>query len=68
MNYNDGEQVYNIGVSYDHITENGLNFKGNPLGIRIQSDLTAGTPHSLFVFIKHKNTIVFKNGQVSVLN
>jgi len=68
MNYNDATQVYNIGVSYDHITENGLNFKGNPLGIRIQSDLTAGTPHSLFVFVKHKNTIVFKNGQVSVLN
>tara|TARA_Y100001963_G_scaffold132675_1_gene191475 strand:- start:5946 stop:7289 length:1344 start_codon:yes stop_codon:yes gene_type:complete len=68
MNDNDAIQVYNIGVSYDHITENGLNFKGNPLGIRIQSDLTAGTPHSLFVFVKHKNTIVFKDGQVSVLN
>ena len=68
MNYNDAEQVYNIGVSYDHITENGLNFKGNPLGIRIQSDLTAGTPHSLFVFVKHKNTIAFMDGQVSVIN
>jgi hypothetical protein len=68
MNYNDAVQVYNLGVSFDHITENGLNFKGNPLGIRIQSDLTANTPHSLFVFVKHKNTIVFKDGQVSVLN
>lgn len=68
QNYNDAVQVYNLGVSYDHITENGLNFKGNPLGIRIQSNLTTGTPHSLFVFVKHKNSIMFRNGQVSVMN
>ena len=64
-------QQYNIGVGYDHITENGLNFKGTPLGIRIQSVAPTGTtltPHSLFCFVKHKNTVVFRNGAVSIQN
>jgi hypothetical protein len=64
-------QQYNIGVNYDHITENGVNFKGTPLGIRIQTTLPTGQsmkPHSLFLFVKHKNTIVFKDGGVSVFN
>lgn len=65
---NDAIQAYHFGASYDHITENGLSFKGTPLGIRIQSDLTTGTPHSLFVFVKHKNTIIFQNGSVMVQN
>ena len=68
MNDNDAIQQYNMGVCYDAITDNGVSFKAEPLGIRIQSDLVSGIPHSLFVFVKHKNTIVFQNGQVSVIN
>jgi len=68
MNGNDGVQQYNMGVCFDAITDNGVSFKGEPLGIRIQSELTSGVPHSLFVFTKHKNTIIFNNGQVSVIN
>ena len=61
----------NFGVAYDHITNNGLNFKGTPLGLRIQSVAPTGTsmkPHSLFLYIKHKNTIVFNNGLVNVVS
>lgn len=70
MNYEDKIQQYNLGVSYDHITYNGLDFRGTPLGLRIQSVAPTGTslrPHSLFMFVKHKNTIVFQNGQVRVI-
>jgi len=65
---NDGIQSYHFGVSYDHITENGVSFKGNPLGIRLQTDLVSGEPHSIFVYVKHKNTITFSNGSVMVQN
>ena len=67
----DKVQQYNIGVNYDHITENGVNFKGTPLGLRIQTTLPAGQaikPHSLFLYVKHKNTIMFRDGGVSVMN
>lgn len=70
MNFEDKIQQYNLGVSYDHITYNGLDFRGTPLGIRIQSVAPVGTalrPHSLFLFVKHKNTIVFQDGQVRVI-
>jgi|TARA_R110002012_G_scaffold18703_2_gene68369 hypothetical protein len=70
MNFEDKIQQYNLGVSYDHITYNGLDFRGTPLGLRIQSVAPTGTslkPHSLFLFVKHKNTIVFQDGQVRVI-
>tara|TARA_R110002096_G_scaffold13043_4_gene46588 strand:- start:381 stop:1712 length:1332 start_codon:yes stop_codon:yes gene_type:complete len=65
---NDGIQAYHFGVSYDHITENGSNFKGVPLGIRIQSNLTSNEPHSIFIFVKHKNTILIDNNVVRILS
>jgi len=71
MTENDAVSVNNIGVKYDGITKNGLNFKGTPLGLRLQSQPPAGValePHSLFAFVYHKNTIVFNNGQVQVMN
>ena len=68
---NDAKNAWNIGVSYDHITGNGLNFKSTPLGLRLQTRPSTGinlVPHSLFCFIRHKNTIMFNNGQVSIMN
>ena len=65
---NDGIQSYHFGVSYDHLAGVGQNFKGSPLAVRIQSDLTSGEPHSIFTFVKHKNTIVFNNGAVQIMN
>jgi len=62
---------WNIGVGYDHITDNGSNFKNNPFAMRLR--LTASTgeqilPHSMFLFVKQKNTIIFQNGMVNVIN
>ena len=65
---NDGIQAYHFGVSYDHITENGVSFKGVPLGLRIQSDLISNEPHSIFIFVKHKNTIVIDNDMVRIIS
>jgi hypothetical protein len=67
----DNRQQYNIGVNYDHITDNGMDFRGNPLGIRIQSTLPSGVsikPHSIFLYILHKNTIVFQDGMVNIIS
>ncbi len=65
---NDAIQAYHFGVSYDHITENGVSFKGVPLGLRIQSDLISNEPHSIFLFVKHKNTIMIDEGMVRIMS
>ena len=67
----DKRQQYNIGVGMDWITENGMNFKGVPYGTRIKLKFTNNEdlePHSIFFFVKHKNTIEFNDGMVNVLN
>jgi hypothetical protein len=64
-------QHYNIGLSYDHITEIGQDCRTRPFALRIQSTLPEGktlNPHSLYLFVLHQNTIVFDNGSVSVLS
>ncbi len=63
-------QNYNFGVNYDHISENGVNFKGTPLGMRLRLKAPAANvvPHSLYLFVKHKNSIIIQNGAVSVMN
>jgi hypothetical protein len=63
-------QNYNLGINYDHISQNGINFKGTPLGMRIRLKAPQGNvvPHSLYLFVKHKNSIVIQNGAVQVMN
>ena len=71
INEEDKIQQYNIGVNYDHISENGVNFKGTPLGMRIKLKAPDGAnvdPHSLYLFVKHKNSIMIQNGAVAVMN
>lgn len=67
----DHHQQFNIGVNYDDITYNGLNFKGTPLGIRIQSSVPPTKtfkPHSYFIFVKNRNTLVVQDGVINVLS
>ena len=63
----DAEQQYLIGVNYDHISNLGISFVGTPVGVRIVSSLSANTPHSIFLFVKHQNVIALDNGRVSII-
>ena len=65
---NDAIQAWNVGVAYDKITEVGENFKNKPLSVRLTTDLVSGESHSVFMFVKHKNTISFNKGRVQMAN
>ena len=65
---NDRTAINTIGIAYDKITNNGVDFKKDNWSFRIKSDVEDTTPMSAFIFAKHKNMIVFNNGQVSVQN
>tara|TARA_R110000824_G_scaffold116072_2_gene267387 strand:+ start:3646 stop:5109 length:1464 start_codon:yes stop_codon:yes gene_type:complete len=76
----DNIPAFDLGVSFDHITENGIDFRGQPLGIRVQADFFDGngatpkarapaTVTSLYLYVKHKNTIMFDSqGGVRVMS
>lgn len=66
--YNDGGSTAGIGVSYDHISNDGVSFKNIPLGLQLNLGLTSNNPHGLFLFVHNKNTIIIENGNVQVLS
>lgn len=61
---------YSVGVNYSKL-DSGVNFQNETFSLRIQSRLPADQafePHSLFLFVKNENQIIFRDGQVSVLS
>ena len=61
---------YSIGVNYSKL-DSGVNFKNETFALRIQSRLPADQtfePHSLFLFVKNENQIIFRDGMVQVLS
>lgn len=64
-------QQYNFGVNYDQISDNGVNMKGTNLGVRIRTEAPDGAnlaPHSIYLFVKHKNSVIIQDGAVTVVN
>lgn len=61
---------YSVGVNYSKL-DSGVNFQNETFSLRIQSRLPADQsfePHSLFLFVKNENQIIFRDGMVSVLS
>ena len=59
----DGGSMYAVGVSFDNISNAGIDFSSASLGIQMEIDLTTDNPQTIFLFVHHKNTLVFnKNG------
>tara|TARA_R100001244_G_scaffold122378_1_gene92019 strand:- start:234 stop:692 length:459 start_codon:yes stop_codon:yes gene_type:complete len=59
----DGGSMWAVGVSFDNISNAGIDFSAASLGIQMEIDLTTDNPQTIFLFVHHKNTLVFnKNG------
>ena len=63
-----GSQVYGIGVRFDSTSDAGSDFSTVPFGVSIKSDLQTNYSNSAYLFIHHKNTLVFDNGGLQVLS
>jgi len=66
--FTDGGSTAGIGVSYDHISNDGVSFKNIPLGLQMTLGLTSNNPHALYLFVHNKNTIIIENGNVQVIS
>ena len=64
----DGGAGFGVGVAFDSISNQGLDFTNVPLGINMDTGLITKNPQSVFMFIHSKRTLVFNSSGIQVLN
>jgi len=64
----DGGALYGVGVAYDTLGSDGADFSREAWGLAMDIGLSDNNPNSAFVFVHHKNTLVFNQGQVQVIS
>ena len=64
----DGGALYGVGVAYDTLGSDGADFSREAWGLAMDIGLDDNNPNSAFVFVHHKNTLVFNQGQVQVIS
>jgi hypothetical protein len=62
-----GGNIYGVGVAYDVLGSDGADFSQQSWGMQLDLDLSDNNPNSAFVFVHHKNTLVYNKGQVQVM-
>ena len=63
----DGGCAFGVGVAFDNISDQGVDFANVNFGINMSLDLTTDAPQSFFVFVHSKNTLVFGPQGLQVL-
>ncbi len=66
--YAEGGLTAGIGVVYDKISGNGVDFSNVPFSLQIESDLTTDNPNALYLFVHARNTMVSSGGSVQIMN
>jgi len=62
-----GGAAWGIGVSYDGISNQGLDFSSSPFGVQLQLKLTTDNPQSVFLFVHSRQTVVSSGGSIQVM-
>lgn len=64
----EGGSLYGVGIAYDILGSTaGGNFTDDSWGVQMDLGLTDDNPTSAFIFVHSKNTILFKDGQIQVI-
>jgi hypothetical protein len=64
----EGGSNYGVGVLYDMLNSDGVNFKTEAFTLQMNSGLTDGNPISAFLFVKHKTTLAWNEDGIEVVN
>jgi len=64
----DGGTMWGLGVSYDSISGDGVDFSTVPLGINLTMGLTTDHPQAVYVFAHCRNTVVSSPTGIQVLS
>ncbi len=63
-----GDFVYGVGLRMDYYSDNGLNMVGGNFTVQFSSDLDTNFPNSAYMFVHTRNTLMFNQQGVQVLN
>lgn len=62
-----GGAAWGIGVAYDNISDQGVDFSNSPFGVQLQLKLTSDNPQSIFLFVHSRQTVVSAQGSIQVM-
>ena len=66
-NHMEGSQFGGVGIAYDHVSGQGVDFSNQNWGIQMNTDLTTNNPLGVYLFVHSKQTMVFNGSGVQVL-
>ncbi len=62
-----GGCAFGIGVAFDTISNQGIDFRTTPFGINMELDLTTDNPNAVYMFVHSKQTLVFNQNGIQVV-
>ena len=68
IGFAEGGNCFTLGCGFDSISNQGISFATESFGVNLTTKLTSDNPHGVFMFAHAKNTLVFGQGGVQVLN
>jgi hypothetical protein len=63
----DGGSVFGVGVAYDVISGDGVDFSNVNWGCNMSLNLTTDSPNAFYLFVHSKNTLAFSRDGISVV-
>jgi len=62
----ENKNCFGVGIAYDTISGDGVDFSQLNWGLQMDLDLTSNRPHAVYVFVHSKNTLVFNSSGLQV--
>ena len=62
-----GGKNVGVGVAFDTISGEGLNFQSVPFGIQMETALTDDQPQSLYMYVHSKQTLIFNQTGIQIV-
>jgi len=64
----EGGAVYGVGVLYDMLDSDGVNFKNDAFTIQMNTTLDDANPNTAFLFVKAKNSLAYSPSGIEVVS
>jgi GTPase SAR1 family protein len=62
------QNSYGVGIAYDVISGDGVDFSRENWGLQMSCGLDTNRPHAAYVFVHAKQTLVFNQTGLQVIN
>jgi len=65
--YIDAGMMFGVGVAFDNISGDGVDFRTENFGLQMDCGLTEDNPHSAFLYVRSKQTCVFNANGLQII-